>query len=146
MLTLTRSVKKKILVVDDETDFTLLQKVMPEYEIRVETRAEAALAAAKRFRPDVFLIDLILPDIHGLTLARRIRRDRRLRRAPIVFVSALVHFSEDCNGPVLIEEFPAFGKPFPIEGLKRCIEQLIRGDPEATTGLRRVNLGTIAGT
>jgi DNA-binding response OmpR family regulator len=146
MLTLTRSVKKKILVVDDETDFALLQKVMPEYEIRVETRAEAALDAAKCFHPDVFLIDLILPDIHGLELARRIRRDRHLRRAPIVFVSALVHFSEDCDGPVLIEEFPAFGKPFAMEGLKRCIEQLIRGDPEATTGLRRVNIGTIAGT
>ena len=146
MLTLTRSVKKKILVVDDETDFTLLQKVMPEYEIRVETLAEAALHAAHSFHPDVFLIDLVLPDIHGLTLARKIRRDRRLRRAPIVFVSALVHFDEECDGPVLVEEFPEFGKPFRIEGLKRCIEQLIHGDPEATTGLRRVNIGTIAGT
>jgi DNA-binding response OmpR family regulator len=146
MLTQTGSAKKKILVVDDETDFTLLQRVMPEYEIHVETRADMALAAAKRFRPDVFLIDLVLPDIHGMMLARKIRRDRRLRKVPIVLVSALVQVSEECDEPVLIEEFPAFGKPFRLEALKHCIEQQIRGNPAATTGLRRVNIGTIAGS
>jgi DNA-binding response OmpR family regulator len=145
MSTLTPSAKKRILVVDDETDFALLQRVMPDYEIRVETRADMALAAAKRFRPDIFLIDLVLPDMHGMALARKIRRDRRLKKAPIVFVSALVHFSEECDEPVLIEEFPAFGKPFRLEALKRCIEQHLQGDPSATAGLRRVNIGTIAG-
>jgi DNA-binding response OmpR family regulator len=137
--------KKRILVVDDETDFALLQRVMPEYEIRMETRAATALAAAKRFHPDLFLIDLVMPDIHGMALARKIRRDRHFKKVPIVFVSALVHFSEECDEPVLIEEFPAFGKPFRIEALKRCIERQIHGDPSATTGLRRVNIGTLAG-
>jgi DNA-binding response OmpR family regulator len=137
--------KKKILVVDDETDFSLLQRVMPEYEIHVETRAAMALAVAKRIRPDVFLIDLVMPDIHGMALARDIRRERHFKKVPIVFVSALVHFSEECDEPVLVGEFPAFGKPFRIEALKRCIEEQIHGDPSAMTGLRRVNIGTIAG-
>jgi DNA-binding response OmpR family regulator len=145
MLTLTGSAKKRILIVDHEMDFALLQRVMPEYEIHVETRADAALAAAQRFHPDVFLIDLVLPDIHGMALARAIRRDRCLKKVPIVFVSGLVHFSEECDEPVLIEEFPAFGKPFRIDALKRCIQQQILGDPSATTGLRRVKIGTIAG-
>ena len=145
MLALTGSAKKKILVVDDETDFALLGKVMPEFEIRVETRADKALAVAKQFPPDLFLIDLVLPDLHGMALARRIRRDRHLKKAPIIFVSALVHFTEECDEPELIEEFPAFGKPFCIEALKRCIQQQIQGDPSVTAGLRRVKIGTIAG-
>jgi DNA-binding response OmpR family regulator len=145
MSTPTGSAKKKILVVDDETDFALLQRVMPEYEIHVATRADMALAIAKQFHPDLFLIDLVLPDMHGMALARKIRRDRDLKKVPIVLVSALVHFSEECDEPVLIEEFPAFGKPFRIAALKRCLEREIHGDPSPTTGLRRVNIGTLAG-
>jgi DNA-binding response OmpR family regulator len=111
----------------------------------METRADKALAAAKKFRPALFLIDLVLPDTHGMTLARKIRRDRLLKKAPIILISALVHFGEPCDDPVLIEEFPAFGKPFSIEALKHCIQQQIQGDPSATTGLRRVKIGSIAG-
>jgi CheY-like chemotaxis protein len=145
MLTLPGIARKRILVVDDETDFALLRRVMPEYEIQVETNASLALAVAKGFRPDVFLLDLAMPEMHGMLLAKKIRRDRDFRKIPIVLVSALVHSIDSCEEPVLIGEYPAFGKPFRIEALKQCIEQQIQGDPSAMTGLRRVNIGTIAG-
>ena len=70
--------KKRILVVDDQTDFTLLQRVMPEYEIQTESDPREALVSAKRSPPDLMLLDLVMPEIHGMALARAFRRDRVL--------------------------------------------------------------------
>jgi hypothetical protein len=68
-----------------------------------------------------------------------------LSRIPIIFVSALVRSLDGEDGPVLIGEYPAFGKPFRIEALKQCIAEQLHGDAGATSGLRRVKIGTIAG-
>lgn len=137
--------KKRILVVDDQTDFALLRRAMPEYEVQTESDPHKALAVAKRTPPDLMLLDLVMPEIHGLALARAFRRDRGLKHVPIIFVSALVHSIGEDEGPVLIGEYPAFGKPFRIEALKQCIAQQLEGDASAISGLRRVKIGTIAG-
>ena len=137
--------RKRILVVDDQTDFALLRRAMPEYEIQMETEPRAALASVRRSPPDLLLLDLVMPEIHGLALARALRRDRELKKIPIVFVSALVHSLDNDDGPVLIGEYPAFGKPFRIEALKQCIAQQLQGDTATMRGLRRVNIGMIAG-
>src|SRR5690606_34503849 len=62
-----------VLIVDDEE---LLAKSCSQilssegYEVAVETRGRAALDAARRRRPDLALIDLMLPDMDGMTLLR----------------------------------------------------------------------------
>ena len=84
--------RKRILVVDDEVSFTRLLKLnleqTDEFEVRVENRAEDALAAARRFLPDLILLDIMMPRMVGSDVAARLRADAHLHTIPIVFLSA----------------------------------------------------------
>ena len=67
---------KRVLVVDDEADLTrLLAFNLSEAGFAVETVAtgEAAMAAITRERPSVVVLDLMLPDVSGMEVCRRLR-------------------------------------------------------------------------
>jgi len=85
--------KKRILLVDDEVGFTRLLKLNLEqradYEVRVENWAEKALHAAREFRPDLVLLDVIMPHMIGNDVAACMREDATLKGTPIVFLSAV---------------------------------------------------------
>src|ERR1700735_1286857 len=83
--------KKRILVVDDESGFThLLKLVLPIYEVREENNPTRAVEVAREFKPDLILLDLIMPEMDGGTLAAKIREEPLLRFVPIVFLTAIV--------------------------------------------------------
>ena len=68
---------KRILVVDDGTDFAqLVQYHLQDvgYEFEVATRGVRGLKKARRHQPDVILMDLLLPNLDGLTLCEILRR------------------------------------------------------------------------
>ena len=134
--------KNRILIVDDECDSKMLKYALAEYEVRVETDSTKALAAAIDFRPDLILLDLVMPEVHGSVLAEHIRREEKLRRVPIVLVSALVHSKKNDGRVVQIGDFPALGKPFSVDELKRCIAQQLSGKRPA----QPFAPGTLAGS
>ncbi len=101
----------------------MLQRAMPEFEVQVVADPQSALSTARRFRPDVFILDLVMPGITGTELAAQLRNDSEFEEIPIIFLSALVHSRADSDEPVSLNDFPAFGKPFSIEKLKQCIQQ-----------------------
>ena len=80
-----------ILVVDDNASnlklFTYLLAV-PGYEVSTARSAEEALQVLTRVTPRLILMDLQLPDIDGLTLTRRLKRDPGLSGTAIVAVTA----------------------------------------------------------
>jgi CheY-like chemotaxis protein len=80
--------KKRILLVDDEKSFTNLLKLNLEdtgnYEVRVENWAEDALPAAQQFKPDLVLLDIIMPRLPGGNVAAQIKEDPALKDTPIV--------------------------------------------------------------
>lgn len=116
--------KTKILVVDDEAGFTrLLKLVMHHYEIREENDPGCALETARSFRPDVILLDVIMPGIDGGNLAATFQADAMLRRVPIIFVTAVVSTAETGNSAKHIGGFPFLAKPVSPEALERCIEE-----------------------
>ena len=69
---------KRILVVDDEQGFTMLLKMNLEkkggYEVRVENDATKALDAAREFRPQVVLLDVVMPEMDGGDVALSFRK------------------------------------------------------------------------
>jgi DNA-binding response OmpR family regulator len=134
--------KKRILIVDDESGTDLLKHVLAEYEVRVENDAASALAVAIEYRPDLILLDLVMPEVHGSVLAEHIRREEELRRVPIVLVSALVHSKRNDGRVVQIGDYPALGKPFSVDELKRCIAQQLSGKRPA----QPFAPGTLAGS
>lgn len=116
--------KKKILVVDDESGFTrLLKLTMSRYDIKEENDARRAIETAKHFKPDLILLDVIMPQMDGGDLALRMRGESSLRNIPIVFVTAIVSPRETADGARHIGGFPFLAKPVSSESLTRCIEE-----------------------
>ena len=122
--------KKRILLVDDEKSFTTLLKLNLEetgkYEVRVENWAEDALAAAREFKPDLVLLDIIMPRMPGGNVASLIKADPDLKDTPIVFLTAAVrkHQVEENEG--IICDLPCLAKPASIESVIAMIEKHAR--------------------
>src|ERR1700736_6423331 len=86
--------KQRILIVDDELGFTRMLKILLEktgrYEVKTENDEIQTLETAAQFRPDVILLDLVMPKMDGGSLARQMKADPRLQQTPILFLSASV--------------------------------------------------------
>ena len=116
--------KIRILAIDDEPGFTrLLKLVLHHYEIREENDALRAFETARAFRPDLILMDVIMPGVDGGNLAARIRSDVMLKRVPIVFLTAVVSPEEAGNTAKTIGGFAFLAKPVSPEVLEQCIEE-----------------------
>lgn len=122
--------KKRILLVDDEKSFTNLLKLNLEetgaYEVRVENWAEDAYPAAREFKPDLVLLDIIMPRLPGGNVAAQIKADPELKNTPIVFLTAAVrkHQVEENDG--IICDFPCLAKPASVEMVIEAIEKHTR--------------------
>lgn len=116
--------KKKILVIDDEAGFTrLLKFVLKHYEIREENDPLKALETAQEFKPDLILLDVIMPGLDGGELAAKIKGDASLQRTPIIFLTAVVSPREAGKTSKVIGGFPFLAKPVSPEALERCIAE-----------------------
>lgn len=81
-----------IMIVDDTPDnLKLLELLLVErgYEVRLFPKARLALNAALRQPPDLFLLDILMPEMDGFELCRRIKMEDLLRSIPVLFISAL---------------------------------------------------------
>jgi CheY-like chemotaxis protein/anti-sigma regulatory factor (Ser/Thr protein kinase) len=84
----------QVLVIDDDQDFTLLMSRMLEdspvrrYRVLSAYGGQEGLEMMRQHRPDLVLLDLGLPDIHGFQVVERIRSDPAGKHTPIVIVSA----------------------------------------------------------
>ena len=122
--------KKRILLVDDEKSLTSLLRLNLEetgnYEVRVENWAEDALPAAKQFKPDLVLLDIIMPRMPGGNVASLIDNDPELKGTPIVFLTAAVrkHQVEENEG--IICEHPCLAKPATVDEVIAMIEKHVR--------------------
>ena len=80
-----------ILIVDDAPDsLGLLQDIMRQqgYQTFVANSGKRALDIATRVQPDLILLDVILPDLDGLEICRRLKRQPDTAHIPVIFVSA----------------------------------------------------------
>jgi CheY-like chemotaxis protein len=86
--------KKKILVIDDESGFTEMVKLnleaTGEYDVVVENRGVTAMERILAYRPDLVLLDVILPDMEGPDIVRQIRDHSQTRQLPVIFLTATV--------------------------------------------------------
>jgi CheY-like chemotaxis protein len=121
---------KRILVVDDEPGVTRNLKLNLEsnggYEVLGENHATNTLSAARTFRPDLILLDVMMPEMDGGEVALRLRADPLLRDTPIIFLTAIVS-NEETDGHEMLSGGDTFlAKPVDIGELKKTLEQNIR--------------------
>ena len=125
--------KKRILIIDDEASFTRLLNLnlgcTGKYAVRAENNPPEGLAAVREFHPDLILLDVMMPQMDGGTLAAQLQSDSRFRQIPIIFLTAAVRKEEvrDRNG--LIGGFPYLAKPVDLKQLLVCIEKNLAQQP-----------------
>jgi CheY-like chemotaxis protein len=119
--------KKKVLLVDDEKSFTNLLRLNLEqtgnYEVRVVNWSEDALPAARDFKPDIMLLDIIMPRMPGGNVVAQFEADPGLKSVPIVFLTAAVQRSrlEEMDG--IISDHPCLAKPSSMDEIIAMIEK-----------------------
>lgn len=112
-----------IVVVDDEPDFcTVVSELLRSQDMVVHKAfsAQEALSLVSRVRPDLVLTDVMMPEVNGLELIRRLRADPVLGRIPTIVVSALVKREEreaamDAGADAFIP------KPFSVRQLRETL-------------------------
>jgi len=116
----------KILVVDDDVDLAELvqTKLSAEgHEVKVINSGEGAFELAKQFKPDVAILDIMLPGVTGYQICRRLRKDPELYRIGILILTALGEEPEVLHG---IEQGADdyLSKPFKLETLNEKLASL----------------------
>ena len=122
--------KKRILVVDDEPAMTRMIKLNLEqtghYEVRTENQGLKAIAAAREFRPDLILLDVMMPGMLGSEIAEQLQADPSLRAIKIVFLTAMVTKEEAQRSYGQIGGHTFVAKPISADDLCRVVEEHLR--------------------
>ncbi|HSR23110.1 MAG TPA: response regulator transcription factor [Candidatus Eisenbacteria bacterium] len=116
----------RVLVVDDEPSITDLVALALRYEGFTVDRAatgRAALAAVGRFKPDLIVLDVMLPDLSGLDVLRRLSAEGR--RVPVIFLTARDATEDKVHG-LTVGGDDYVTKPFSIEELVARVRAVLR--------------------
>jgi len=92
--------KYKILAIDDEENILKLLKVNLEkhnYEVYTSTKPTKIIKLAKEFKPDVIILDEVMPEMSGLSVAGILSHDRKLKNIPVIFLSATIDNNTEDN-------------------------------------------------
>lgn len=111
-----------LAVDDDEDNLHLLTYILEVLDCAVITagNGEDTLALAKKYQPDIILLDIILPDLHGIEVINRLKQDEITSLIPIIVVSALARI-QDREQAILAGCNEYITKPFNIQNLENLI-------------------------
>jgi CheY-like chemotaxis protein len=132
------SASPSVLVVDDEASIRLICRTnLRAHGLSVLEAAdgEEALTIARREQPDLILLDVMLPGLDGLEVARRLAADERTAAIPVAFLSARAE-EADLRRGLELGAVAYFTKPFDPIGLSAEVESLLKRLREQ--GLERV--------
>jgi two-component system OmpR family response regulator len=132
-----------VLVVDDEENITDLVSTALRYEgfdVDVRANGRTALEAVVAFRPQLIILDVMLPDLDGFEMARRLQAEGR--RVPILFLTARDATEDKVRGLTLgADDYVT--KPFSLEELVARVRAVLRraeGDGAASAVLHFADL------
>ena len=127
--------KKRILVVDDELAFNEMIKLTLEvtgrYQVRTIAYPSQAVPVARAFKPDLILLDCMMPDMDGGEVAGRIEADKELAGVPVAFLSATVSGPETAPSRCYTGLRTYLPKTLPLQQLVKFIDNLTSGEPAA---------------
>ena len=127
----TERYRSTVLVVDDEpVNRMVLEGVLPDHVrvITADSGISALKAAAGEPRPDVILLDVMMPDISGLEVLRYIRREPELASIPVIILSAK-SMPGDIKTGIEAGASMYLTKPVGFQDLKQAVEQVLHIAP-----------------
>lgn len=131
--------KARILVVEDDFDISNMLQIYfggQGYDVDIASRGEDALEKTRHGLPHLIVLDIMLPDIDGYEVCRRLRTSTRTSHIPIIFLTQKDERSDKLQGLELGAD-DYITKPFDIEELKLRVQNAIaRAEREALTDPR----------
>jgi len=120
--------KGRILIVEDDLDISNMLRIYfesQEYEVWVVARGQEALDTCHSKLPNIIVLDIMLPDIDGYEVCRRLRANLRTSHIPILFLTQRDERSDKIAGLELGAD-DYITKPFDIEELKWRVQNALR--------------------
>lgn len=134
-----------VLVVDDEADLVgLLEYNLQKegYRTRTARSGADALLLARQNPPDLVVLDLMLPDISGIEVCRRLRTEERTRRVPVIMLTARGEEIDRVVGfEVGADDYVT--KPFSVRELLLRVRAVLRRGVEDEDSAKRIAVGPI---
>jgi two-component system phosphate regulon response regulator PhoB len=130
---MTEAKPKRILVVDDESDVTdLVAYHLKSKGFQVETINDpnGSIGAARSFVPDLVILDVMMPDLNGIQICRMLRADPKLKKVPVIFLTAKAEENDRIQGLELGAD-DYICKPFSTKELILRVQSIIRRISEA---------------
>ncbi len=136
---------QKVLVVDDEEPILELLKYNLEkngYEVKTAGDGQVALDVAKKFHPDLVLLDIMMPKMDGVEACRHLRAMPELANTFIVFLTARAEeYSEIAAFDVGADDYIL--KPIKPRALMSRISALFRRESKKTTSSPQIKIGEL---
>lgn len=121
----------KILIIDDEPEMIRVARQALEelgYDVRLAHDGKNGIDKLKQFRPDVLLLDLVLPDSSGFRVAREIKSLKQFQYLPIIAISLKKEqLDKHIAAKIGITEY--IEKPIDINKLLFCINDILKSKP-----------------
>lgn len=125
--------KTKILLVDDDKDFVEATRLVLEskpYEVVVAYDGDEGLAKARKEKPDLIILDIIMPVKDGFSAAEQLKKDPELKKIPVIMLTS---FSEKVGETSLsvsqglaLDTEDYVDKPVAPQELLRRVERLLK--------------------
>jgi CheY-like chemotaxis protein len=120
--------KKKVLIIDDEEDFTKVVKLTLEasgkYEVVIENDSSQAVAIAKKYNPDVILLDILMPVKDGFEVLRALKKVLSTISIPVIMLTAVRSDEAKATAARLYDE-SYIEKPVTAQILEKEIEKVL---------------------
>lgn len=122
--------KKKILIIDDEENFCKLVKKnieqTGEFEVYMATNGEDGINLVREIKPDLILLDIVMPGMDGADVTSIIRNDETIEDIPIVFLTAIVREGEASSDVSFTRGYSVLTKTATVAELVACIRKNVR--------------------
>lgn len=128
--------KKKILVVDDDqVVIEMLESGLSRngYQVGSAQTGKDALELVQSFRPDLIILDVIMPGMDGTEVARILRENERTRKIPIIFLTVLWEKNETSMAPDDFGVNIVIGKPFRIDEMLEKVQKLLQSKTDGSS-------------
>ncbi|MEE8177199.1 MAG: response regulator [Acidobacteriota bacterium] len=126
----------KVLLVEDDIDIQKVAQISLQFrggwEVDLATNGEECLAKAAQNRPDLILLDCMMPEMDGYEACRRLKQDPSLRDIPVIFLTAKSQ-EREVNKGLSLGAVGYLIKPFNPMTLAEEIQQLLGTEQETSS-------------
>ncbi|MBD5781673.1 response regulator [Pelagicoccus sp. NFK12] len=126
--------KKIILLEDDKASSRLLSMFLESkgYEVQESREGRFAIEMALRDTPDLMIVDVLLPDMHGSEAVKKLTATDRMHDLKVLFLTSLLSKSTEAGKVTRLKvggkEYPALSKPFKPASLEKVVAEMLAGD------------------